>query len=177
MNHFLNHGGIVARILIASLLLQFVAAIARADDPEIPRVVNVWFEARDNNVVVHFDLIAPSDARYKTSLILRKESDSTYAYLPKDIEGDIGGGVLAGQDRMITWNPGDEFSQGLDGKDFYFEITAVKMSKSTFSIPWIGIGLAAIAGTAAIWYASSLSGDDTPQSTPAVFPAPPGRPR
>jgi hypothetical protein len=176
MKFFVLHGKVFAQILIIAILLQCVATVARAEDNEKPRVVNVWFETRDNNILIHFDLIASKESKYKTGIILRKERDSTYSYLPKDIEGDIGGGVLAGQDRIITWNPSEEFPQGLEGKDYFFEITAVKMSKSSFSIPWVGIGLAAIAGTAAIWYASSVSGDDTPHGTPPSFPAPPGRP-
>ena len=166
----------VVHVLIASLLLHCVATVAKADDKEKPRIVNVWFETKDNNILIHFDLVALKDGKYKTNIILRKESDSTYSYVPKDIEGDIGGGVLAGQDRIITWNPSEEFPQGLEGKDYFFEINAVRMSKSTFSIPWVGIGLAALAGTAAIWYASSLSSGDTQQSNPPSFPAPPGRP-
>ncbi|MFI5251251.1 MAG: hypothetical protein ACHQQQ_02365 [Bacteroidota bacterium] len=127
-------------------------------------------------MTVQYDLAAPKGDKYKTVLILRKDSDKGYSYLPRDVEGDIGSGTLPGQNRVIRWDTNEEFPQGIVGNDYYFEITAEKIAKQSFSVPWIGIGLAALAGTAALWYGSSLSGSQTFPNTPAAFPAPPGRP-
>src|SRR6267143_5396304 len=86
-------------IAVLSLLLQ-TASWAGGDDM---RAINVKFTASENQIVIHYDLLAPSDARLEVSVRLRKESDKAFTYTPKNLTGDVGPGVIAGLGKTIGW--------------------------------------------------------------------------
>ncbi|HLX12577.1 MAG TPA: hypothetical protein VKS81_07175 [Bacteroidota bacterium] len=174
MKRFLNPDRMFGIFLISSLLLIGVCPAA-ARYGKNPQVTNVQFETKGDTVTIHYDLVGSPDAVYRIGVVLKKESDQTLRYVPKEISGDIGDAISAGTNKTIIWNLSDEFPRGLDGNDFYFEIGAEDLSPST-SIPWLGIGAAAVAGAGVIWFIVSSKPTNQSASNLSSFPKPPGRP-
>src|SRR5258708_4694430 len=102
MQPFLHHTKIISFLLIIVLLIPW-GIWARDIGSEI-KVSNVRFETKEKNIVIHYDLSGAKDNEYNVIVQLRKESDSTFAFTPQNIEGDIGKGYFAGTSRTIVWN-------------------------------------------------------------------------
>ncbi len=184
--------------MLATVFVLLTSCIAQYSYAEPVKVANVRFQLNGNHVVILYDFVpdgtpqlqtqggtqktdpailetATSTGSYKVSVFLRKESDPHFSYAPAQLSGDVGVGNFVGKDRKIVWDIGDEFPQGLPGKDFYFEVRAEPMvAKSKTSFLWVGAGVALLGGGLATYLI--LSGNQAKQSD-GSFPLPPGRPR
>jgi len=163
---------IVLFLMAISVSLTYSAAVGQQK-----RVVNnVRFTIYGSLVTINYDLQGDPEARYSVSLILRKESDSTFRYSPKELTGDIGLGKYAGRGKKIVWDISDEFPQGLQGSDFYFVVNAkeVEGRSSTGILTWIGAGAAVIVATVTYIIVTRNRGGSG--VTPS-YPIPPGRPK
>ncbi|HYQ86218.1 MAG TPA: hypothetical protein VES59_03140 [Bacteroidota bacterium] len=159
-------------IVVLSLLLQTVSW-AGGDDI---RAINVKFTSSENQIVIHYDLLAPADAKLEVSVRLRKESDRAFIYTPGSLTGDVGPGIPPGLGKTIQWDIAKEFPQGLAGSDYFFEVNLSGGEESGGSavLTWIGAGAAVLgAGILAIVLSKNHSEPPPPGSS---FPAPPGRP-
>lgn len=159
-------------LLLVCLMIVIAASLSRADEPM--RVTNVRFTVDSGRVTIHYDLVAARDADVEIGLRLRRESERSFSYTPKLITGDIGHGKFAGIGRTIVWDSRKEFTAGLSGSDYYFEVTAEPAGRGGFPVPWIGLGAALVGGGVA---AVLLLRSDKEQPPPSTgFPGPPGRP-
>src|SRR3977135_1796646 len=129
-------------IVVLSLLLKTVSW-AGGDDV---RAINVKFTASENKIVIHYDLLAPSDAKLEVSVRLKKESDRTFTYSPRNLTGDVGIGIPSGLGKTIEWDITKEFPQGLAGSDYFFEVnlSGVEESGGSAALAWIGAGAAVV---------------------------------
>ena len=160
-------------VLIALLLMQGVPlsiALAREDNP----VQNVHFEISGTKILILYDLQGSTSESFVVKLTLRRTSNTTFAYVPKIVSGDIGEGKLGGKNKQITWEILREFQQGLAGDDFYFVVTANVLPSGSNAWLWFGGGAAVLGGTAFLLLKGKAEG---PVSTGDTgFPQPIGRP-
>ena len=152
MNNFLT-GCLI--FFLSSVILLPIEAIGSTPASPDRLVQNVRFVPSENYVTIKYNLLGPQNATYTVRLILKRTSDSSYVYIPRDVSGDVGSGILAGDNRQIVWGIRDEFPSSFKGDDFYFELDAHKISKGTEMKPWIGVVMAA-ASAAIFFYATSL---------------------
>ena len=163
--------------LICLLFIVLTLSPGILDAQDTGRVSNIRFETRDTNVTISYDLAGPVDAEYTIVVSLRKEGDAAFRYAPKDLRGDVGTGRSAGRNKKIIWNISREFPNGLEGTDYYFEISTEEASLSSHFGWLIGAG-AAVVG-ASIVAAVLLSSHDnaSPAAELSGFAPPPGRPK
>ena len=159
-------------LVVLSLLVKTVSW-AGSDDI---RAINVKFTSSENQIVIHYDLLAPSDAKLEVSVRLKKESDRAFIYTPRNLTGDVGMGIPPGLGKTIGWDIAKEFPQGLAGSDYYFEVNlnGGEQSGGSDALTWIGAGAAVLgAGILAIVLSNNHGGSS---NSGGSFPAPPGRP-
>lgn len=165
------------KVVVISILLIDLGSRPAYSSAERPasKVTDVRFVISGLKVTVTYNLEGQQGAKYDVTLLLRKRSDASFEYTPRDLTGDVGLGEFAGQDRKMTWNMSNEFPQGLEGSDFYFVVNAkeVEAAKSTSLLTWIGAGAAVIA--AAVTYVIVMQ--NRGPGSPPSYPVPPGRPQ
>ncbi len=145
--------------------------------PNDPLVENVHYAVSNGDVIINYDLMGLPNQKYKVTVELRRGSDSSFSYVPKILSGDVGVGKFAGKGREIIWDFNQEFPDGLPGKDYYFVVSAQKISSSPPILTWIGMGAAAVAATATYLIISKKNGSLASGSSGVSFPPPPGRPK
>jgi hypothetical protein len=146
--------------------------MARAADDI--KVRNVSFRLIGTRIAVNYDIEGPESGIYRTRLTLRRESDTTFIFIPRMVTGDIGEGVYGGTNKQINWDFLTEFPGGLEGSDYYFVVEAEVFSPSSNIYYWIA-GVVAVGGAAAAYLLGKKASTTTDNST-AGFPAPVGRP-
>ncbi|MGH2569064.1 MAG: hypothetical protein ACRDGA_12060 [Bacteroidota bacterium] len=175
------------KLLTSALLMVVVLAsglpmnAAVAQDSK--QVTNVRFEVFPDLILVYYDLgddgvtgegtAQSASKQYAVTLLLRKESDPSFSYTPKYINGDVGKLVSVGTNRKIQWNAAQEFPDGLEGSDYFFEVRAEPRVAPSNLTTWLLGGGAAILGGTALYLILSKGGPTTTGS----FPTPPGRPQ
>lgn len=177
--------------LSTCLLVGFLCGIVPGGSfaQESPVIANVRFEVQPEQIIILYDLAGrnsndqllagdvsaePRSTRYRVSLILRRESNPEFRYVPKYVSGDVGRFVSEGKNRTIRWNVLQEFPQGLEGSDFYFEVILEPLETKPNYLTWvIASGAAVLGGTALYFF---LSKDIAPPPS-GSFPPPPGRPQ
>ncbi len=138
-------------------------------------VRNVHYEVTGELVRVYYDLLGPLDKVHRVGLYLRRESDSTFAYRPVYLTGDVGSIVFPGEKRRITWDFLKDFPEGMKGDDFYFTVEAEMVETPGINpLYWIGGGAAVVGGVLAIVL---LTKKEQPPVPVSAFPQPPGRPQ
>jgi hypothetical protein len=175
MQEFLHRTRYGAVVLIGCLALELLPwRAAFAGEPA--RVGNVRVERTPSRITIVYDLIGEDDEKYAVTVTLKRKSRPGVNYSPKDISGDVGGGVVAGKDRRIVWEFAGEFPRGLAADDVYFSVDAESGSSGISPLVWIGGGVA-VAGVAAILLLKKKEG--TTQSAAGVpsFPDEPARPK
>ena len=172
-------------IFMLFLLTQFISPSVLKGEVKYQRVVrtedplveNVHYTVNNGSIIIRYDLMGLPNKNYKVTVELRKESDSSFFYVPKIVSGDIGIGKFAGKGREITWAFNQEFPDGLPGKDYYFVVSAQELSGSPRFLTWIGMGVAAVAATATYLIISKKNARPYSGSPGVSFPPPPGRPK
>jgi hypothetical protein len=137
-------------------------------------VTNVSFSIRGSDIVVHYDLNGSTDKLYNVELVLKRETQPYFKMLPKDISGDVGTGKFAGKHHEIVWHLFSDVPDGLDGNDYYFEVSATLLGAEKEGTSWLYyVGAAVVGGAAAVFLGRNLF---TKGSSGAGLPSPPGRP-
>jgi len=134
-----------------------------------PTLSNMYFEAKDNEVIIYYDLYGDKEDEYEVEIFLKSEIDLLFKTKPINISGDIGEGYFVGKGRKVIWQYTTDLAAPLDGDDFYFEIKATRLG----GIPWyyyVG-GTALVGGLAAILV---IKKDESESRTP--IKEPPDRP-
>jgi len=161
-------------ILAGLICLELVPVVVLADDEIAVR--NVRYELTGELVRVYYDLVGPLDKVHKVAIYLRREGDSTFAYRPVYLTGDVGSIVFPGEKRRITWDFLKDFPDGIQGDDFFFTVEAEMVrAPGVNPLYWIGGGAAVVGGVLAIVLLSKGGEPPPPPPTPG-FPSPPGRP-
>ena len=171
MQRLRNHLRALCYVLSAVLVIEVTPT--HLYPQEANKVKNVRFEILGTQLVIRYDLAAPNDT-YKVRVVLRKESESGFVYVPRLLSGDVGEGEFAGTNRQVTWDFLAEFPGGLDGDDFYFVVEAEKAPWKLS--PWYYIAGGVVAVGAASVYLLTQKSTTTVNSLPEGFPSPVGRP-
>ena len=171
MQRLYIHMRALCYVLSALLVIEVTPTHLYPQDAN--KVKNVRFEILGTQLVIRYDLTAPEDT-YRVRVVLRKESESGFVYVPRLLSGDVGEGEFAGTNRQVTWDFLAEFPGGLEGDDFYFVVEAEKAPWRLSPVYYIVGGVVAV-GAAAV-YLLTQTKTDTGTSLPAGFPSPVGRP-
>ncbi len=139
-------------------------------------VENVRYSVADQKVIINYDLNGTAGKQYSIKLILKKQSDQNYQYIPSVVSGDVGKNQSPGKDKQIVWDISEEFPGGLFGKDYYFVVEATEINNNPSILSWIGVGVAAVAATATYLIISKKISNNNSSSGSSSFPLPPGRP-
>lgn len=137
-------------------------------------VSNVYYTMKDSDAVVHYDLSGPADEPYNVRLVLRRETQPFFKLQPIDITGDVGTEEHPGRNKEIVWQLYKDVPYGLDGDDYYFEVSVTRLGLKEGGASWLYyVGGAVVAGAAAVYFGTDLSnkGGGNP------IPPPPPRPQ
>jgi hypothetical protein len=135
----INYGLRFAAALVLFTLFCVLPATAKKFIP----VNNVRFEeARLDSVRIWYDLDAVP-CKYKIKLQFRSLDSLATIFTPRSIEGDFGGGIQPGKNKLIIWHAINDYPY-LFGENYVCAITAQKLRPT-----WKDIGLStAVAGVA-----------------------------
>ncbi len=173
MRLFIQRTKVISYVLAFTLLLELVPfSVVFAKDEA--RTGNVRFEVSGDKIIIYYDLLAPADANYIVSVLLKKESSRGFSYSPRNLTGDVGEGRVAGTGKKIIWEIKKEFPQGLTGNDYYFVVNVVPVSSGNNLLVWVGAGVAVVAGGVAAVLLFSKKKEEP--ASGSSFPSPPGRP-
>ena len=136
-------------------------------------VTNVTFTLVGRNVIIHYNLSGPPKKMFNVVVTLRREGDPEFRFVPIDISGNVGKGPYAGIDREIVWHMYRDIPSGLEGDNYYFQVTASVLNSG--GSPWFYyVGGAIILGGSAAAVLYKL--ESTAKSAGSNFPTPPIRP-
>ena len=171
MQRFRYHLKALCYVLSAVLAIEVTPTHLYSQDTN--KVKNVRYEILGTQLVIRYDLLAPGTT-YRVRVVIRKESEKGFVYVPRLLSGDVGEGEFAGTNRQVTWDFLAEFPGGLEGDDFYFVVEAEKAPWKLS--PWYYIvgGVAAVGAGAA--YLLTQKNATSGSSLPAGFQLPVGRP-
>jgi hypothetical protein len=156
-------------ILVPAVPLCGDARTEDGDDEDV-RVSNPFFVAAGDSVIITYDLVAPPDATVDVSIVLRKESDPTFAVIPVSVSGAIGK-VRGGGPKTVLWDYRRDVTDGFHyASDYWFEITAVKEDEG-FGLEWWHY---ALGGAGVVTAAILIAGGSDASSDPTGLPNPPG---
>ncbi len=151
-------------LALAAFESVFAGRVTAQDETSVK---NVYHESTaDRRVRIHYSLFAPSHLKFRVSAALLKKGDESFQYIPKNVSGDIGDTVAAGENKAIVWDILKEFPEGLEGEDFQFLVKAEAISPGTSPWYFIGGGAAVVGGVITYFLLHRDSG----------FPGPPTRP-
>ncbi len=156
----------VTYLLVGALILECFPLRAVAQDDLAVR--NVRFEITGELIRIYYDLSGSPDKLYRVSVTLRRKSDPTFSAVPMHVSGDLGGIVLPGDKRRVTWDFLKDFPAGLPGDDYYFVID-VEAPASEGLDPWwyVGGGALVLGGLIALLAHGTTT---PPSSSTAKFP-------
>ncbi|MCL5029189.1 MAG: hypothetical protein M1480_09235 [Bacteroidetes bacterium] len=133
------------------------------------------FEASSHSVIIYYEFAGDKSSEYEISITLKRTTDPDFNFEPSQLSGDIGKGKYGEGKRKVFWYLSPKEESTLIGDDFYFELVANEIKKSS-GIPWyVFVGGALLGGGTA---AALLIGKKSESSTSSSFsfPKPPGRP-
>ncbi|HZY09729.1 MAG TPA: hypothetical protein VFF29_01100 [Bacteroidota bacterium] len=167
---------VIISCLIVPLLSMIldVTAIARTTQQEEPRVSSVDWKVVGDIILITYDLVGSTEESYEISVVLLREKDPSFKAIPKSLAGDVEKGNFVGKGREIRWEYKKDFPEGLQGEDFYFEVSVQTISGGS-SLLYIVIGGAVAAGGAVALLGGKKS-ESTPGPPGTELPSPPPRP-
>ncbi len=163
--------------IIAPLLLWCIDApafAARQPQDEIKISIRA-VEVKPDHILISYQLIAPASEQYEVSVVLLREGSPSFKVPVRSASGDIGEGSFSGESRQIRWEYAKDYSSGLYGDGFYFEITVNKVTKSNLLL-YLGLGGLAVVGGAVAILGGGKKGEATSTPTVTELPTPPARP-
>lgn len=170
------------RPIVSMLLLLLLLTVAdiptfafqvQQEQGEV-RISNVEWKAEGGVITISFALSALKDQKYKVSVFLLREKDRGFRFTPQSLRGHIGEIAYNNANLQMVWDYKKDIPQGLQGDDYYFEITVEPVSSGT---PWyyyvLGGVVAAGGGTV---YLMSSGKTASASSSTTELPGPPIRP-
>lgn len=123
-------------------------------------------------VVITYDLMGSPEETYDVSLVLRRQNDRSFSFVPTVLAGNVGKDQSVGSGKEIRWDYKKDLPSGLSGDDYWFELTAVKIEKGG-GVPWwvYAAGGAGVAVAVAVLGGGKGGDTSPPQST--TLPGPP----
>jgi len=160
-------------VLVGLIFFIGFAGLARAGESDSIRVGGSYFVPVGDTVMIVFDLIAPGDALVDISIVLRKESDSTFSLTPTSLTGAVGR-VRGGGRKTIFWDyKRDVPSSFRYSADYSFDIYATTYQEG-FKPEWWHYTIGG-AGIVALALLLSSGGENPPEPPSATgLPDPPG---
>jgi len=154
-------------------LLANVTALAGGGDPLQDEVqgTNIRWEVKDEVIIINYDLLEPTDIKYRVNLIMKREGEEAFTAIPLTMEGDVGEGFLAGRNREIRWYYRRDYPSGFQGAGYYFELRVEKIGEDNSTLYYL-LGAGAIAG-GVLAFIIGRSQETPPQ---VGLPGPPLRP-
>ncbi len=163
-------------VILLPLILVLIAGLpCRAQDKALRegRGSNVRWTKKNDVIVINYDLLGPPDSKYEVSVAMKKDKDTSFVLVPKNVEGHVGEGVTAGNDREIRWYYRTEYKLRIQDEEFYFEIQVKSIKEENHLLYYIAGGAAVAGGILAIIIGKNQSGGPTLVSE---LPLPPARP-
>jgi hypothetical protein len=157
--------------LLLAVLIPNILCAQKTRSSEM-RVENAKWKVDNGVVVITYELIAPLEKTYDVRVLLRRETDSAFAFIPKELTGAIGRGEYAGTEEQIRWDFEKEVPGGFLGDDYWFEITAREVVDEG-GIKWwhYTVGGVVLSGAAALLLRKGTGGGAAPPVS--TLPDPP----
>jgi len=154
-------------------LLANVTALADGGDPVQDEVqgTNIRWEVKDEVIIINYDLLEPTDIKYRVNVIMKREGEEAFTAIPLTMEGDVGEGFLAGRNKEIRWYYRRDYPSGFQGAGYYFELRVEKIGEDNSTLYYL-LGAGAIAG-GVLAFIIGRSQETPPQ---VGLPGPPLRP-
>ncbi|TAK66844.1 MAG: hypothetical protein EPO24_01065 [Bacteroidetes bacterium] len=130
---------------------------------------NIHHKQEQGKILISYDLAAQRNKTYQVDVVMLRQGDESFRYVPENLKGDVGNNVSAGTAKNIEWDIADEFPNGITYDDYYFTMNAEE--EETSMSPWIWVGAAVVVGVVVF-----LLVNKEKEETPDEFPQPPGRP-
>ena len=154
------------------LLLQ-LPIFAQEKVPEEGHASNIKWTTRGDIIVINYDLSGGEDSKFEVTFTMKKDNDTSFAVVPRTIDGDIGGGIAIGSNHEAQWYYRRDYPLGFSGKGYYFEVQVKKMEFHSNLIYYIAGGVALAGGIIAIIASKNQPSGPPP---PGDLPYPPVRP-
>ena len=157
-----------SRIMRLPLAIAFVILLVDVTLAQQTAVRTDW-SLHGDTAVITYELVAPNDILYEVTVVLKREDDPSYSFVPKTVAGDVGKGKYAGGKREIRWNFRQDMPAGLEGSDYWFDVTATQVVEEGGIKWWLYA-----AGGAGVVVAAILASGHHEESGPAPsLPNPP----
>lgn len=137
-------------------------------DNELVR--NVYFDTKNGDVVLYYDLRGDRDEDYEVVLLIKDKNDPEYVFKPKHLIGDIGEGKYAGLQRRILWNIFNDLPNGLIGNNYYIDLAVEEVGSNWFYY----VGGAVVGGVVAVL--TLFSSESSSSDSDGQIANPPDRP-
>lgn len=160
----------ICMIPILTIFFVTEASFSQSQSDESPVITNVKWVTKSDLIIVKYDLVGSTKNKYEIDVVMKKEDDPTFNIKPLTIEGDIGEGYYAGENKEIRWYYRRDFPQGFSKEGYYFEIYVKPVAESKTWLYYVLGGVAATAGIVAI---ITTKGQEP---KPKELPYPPTRP-
>jgi hypothetical protein len=141
---------LISGLALPLLLLFIVAPVMSGNRSNVIRVEKITPAFVDDVIIISYDLLAPPQNKYEVSLVLRRESDRAFKFIPRTVSGAIGKGQSAGDSREIRWQYKQDAPRGFKGKDYYFIIRVKKTGGGKAG--YILVLLAMMGGAASVFH-------------------------
>jgi len=174
MRYFARYQRSMVLFMLPFLLIILIWTPVSAQEKvqQETRGTNVKWSMQGDIILITYDLNAPIDNKYQVGVIMKNEKDESFQVLPLTTEGDIGDGILAGNDHQIKWYFIRDHPQEFQGEGYFFEIH-VKPIESSNKLLYYAIGAGAVGGGLLLL----LLSHNQSTTPPAIeLPTPPARP-
>lgn len=98
------------------------------------RVQNVQARQSDDTIVITYALEGNSEEAYQVDLKVSDDNGRSFSIEPSAVTGDVGEAVRPGRGKQITWNVLGDFSEGIEGRGYKFQVIGRKKQSSQFGI-------------------------------------------
>lgn len=138
------------------------------------RVSNIEWKAEGDIITISFAMSALKDQKYKVSVSLLREKEPRFKLTPRSLHGHVGEIAYSSVNLQMVWDYKKDVPQGLQGDDYYFEITVEPINGGSSWYYYVLGGVVAAGGTAVYLLRNGTSAASPTPTT--ELPAPPVRP-
>jgi len=157
-------------ILIICLMIPVYTGLAQ-------NKINTSYEYSQHQIIIRYEFQGDSSLQYNMSVVLKRTSNLDFQIKPGLLSGDYGTGKYANENRKIIWNLTKQEEENLTGDDYYFEITANEIKKSSGIAWYVYVGSVLLGGgAAAAVLLNNKKNGSTGSGTATTLANPPSRP-